>query len=112
MSMTGEAAGDSDIGERRRPAGDQSLGLREPQLQQIATGRLSRRCSEHPQEMRSAVAAFSGEGRKIDRLAEIGPHAIQHAAQEPARQGRCFPTGRLLFRSRCEQQPNAKRGRQ
>lgn len=79
--MAGEAAGDSDIGERHRSAGHQSSGLREAQLQQVAMRRLSRRRPEHPQKMRSTVARFSGKGGKIDGLAEIDPHAIQHAAQ-------------------------------
>ena len=81
MSMTGETAGGSDIDERDWSAGDQSLSLREAQLQQIAMRRPSCRRSEHPQEMRSTVARFRGEGRKIDGLSEIGPHAIQHTPQ-------------------------------
>lgn len=110
--MTGEAAGDSDLSERYRLAADQSLGLGEAQLQKVAMRRLSRRRAEHPQKMPSTVTRFCSEGRKIDGLAQISAHAIQHAAYQATRQGRHFRKGRLFLRPRGKQQPQSERGRQ
>jgi len=84
--VTGETTSQGDIDQRHQSARNQGLSLCQAHFEQITMRRLSRRCSECPQEMSPTVAAFSGQRRKVYVPAKVRLHTFQYTPKQAWRQ--------------------------